>query len=502
MKPKSYLLFLCFSSMFILYSQKETSNWYFGENAGIRFTDSAITTLTDGKINTWEGCSSISDKNGNLVLYSDGLNVWNKYHKIIKNGYGLLGDISSTQSALIINHSDNDSIYYIITTPAWSNNSIGMRYSLVNVKGNNDSGELILKNVILHPNSTEKISAVNHQNGKDIWVVGHEFGNNIFYSYLLTKNGFVKCPILSNEGFQVIRTGSTQGNIKFSNDGQYLVNTYLYDDLTDYFELFKFDNKVGSFIELQLFPDYPLPYGAEFSPNSRFLYIAGNYDLLQIDLNSYSIKTIIHSAKGKFINSLQIAKDYKIYCALLDSTKLGVIDFPDSLGSKCNFRINGPSLNGKKCQYGLPSFNQSCFYTPSIDYKFELDCHDNSVSFLGIDSFASNNYKWQIIKNKVLIATYVSKNITHIFSDTGIYNIQFIANKGARRDTVTKKITIYPLIKAHFLGKDTIYSSGTQFHKVLKAPYGMNCQLWLNDSSSLSTFNADTAGIYICKVIN
>ncbi len=53
-----------------------------------------------------------------------------------------------------------------------------------------------------------------------------------------------------------------------------------------------------------------------------------------------------------------------------------------------------------------------------------------------------------------------------------------------------------------FLGKDTVYASGSAFSKTLNAPYGMHCQLWLNDSSGLSTYTADTAGVYICKVTN
>ncbi|MFM6983370.1 MAG: hypothetical protein ACKOXF_04495, partial [Chitinophagaceae bacterium] len=47
-----------------------TANWYFGKNAGLKFTDTGVAILNDGKINTWEGCSSISDEKGNLLLYS------------------------------------------------------------------------------------------------------------------------------------------------------------------------------------------------------------------------------------------------------------------------------------------------------------------------------------------------------------------------------------------------------------------------------------------------
>ncbi|MEA3494402.1 MAG: hypothetical protein U9R42_00010 [Bacteroidota bacterium] len=37
------------------FAQREAKNWYFGKNAGIKFTDTCTVSLTDGKINTWGG---------------------------------------------------------------------------------------------------------------------------------------------------------------------------------------------------------------------------------------------------------------------------------------------------------------------------------------------------------------------------------------------------------------------------------------------------------------
>ncbi|MBL7836208.1 MAG: hypothetical protein JNM67_01710, partial [Bacteroidetes bacterium] len=167
--------------------RKRANIWYFGQNAGIDFNTNPPTALTDGKINTWEGCSSICDTSGKLLFYTDGRSVWDNNHQIMFNGTGLNGDISSTQSALIIHHPNNDSLYFIITTPYAYDYNVGARYSIVNLYQN----KVIAKNLILHPNSSEKITAVYHGNGKDIWVVGHEYGNNKFFSYLLTNTGFI-----------------------------------------------------------------------------------------------------------------------------------------------------------------------------------------------------------------------------------------------------------------------------------------------------------------------
>src|SRR5688572_247537 len=90
----SSLFFLIFGS---LYSQKQVNHWYFGINAGLDFNSGAPVVLTNGALNTTEGTSAISDANGNLLFYTDGVNVWNNTHSVMPNGTGLQGDVSTTQ---------------------------------------------------------------------------------------------------------------------------------------------------------------------------------------------------------------------------------------------------------------------------------------------------------------------------------------------------------------------------------------------------------------------
>jgi hypothetical protein len=81
---------------------------YFGYNAGMRFdVNGNVTALEDGKLETNEGCATISDELGNLLFYTDGRTVYDRNHKIMPNGNyvagtGLFGDPSSTQSAIIV----------------------------------------------------------------------------------------------------------------------------------------------------------------------------------------------------------------------------------------------------------------------------------------------------------------------------------------------------------------------------------------------------------------
>lgn len=100
MKHLFTLLFLFISNS--VYCQSETDNWFFGLYAGINFSTGTPISLTGSVMATTEGTAVISDAAGNLLFYSDGITVWNSMHLPMPNGTGLLGDVSATQSALII----------------------------------------------------------------------------------------------------------------------------------------------------------------------------------------------------------------------------------------------------------------------------------------------------------------------------------------------------------------------------------------------------------------
>jgi hypothetical protein len=110
------LLFFAFN----IYSQKEANFWYFGRSAGIDFNSGTPMAITDGTLNTLEGCSSLADADGNLLFYSDGSKVYNKDHNLMTYTNGnpadnLKGNPSSTQSGMIIPKPGSNSIYYLFT---------------------------------------------------------------------------------------------------------------------------------------------------------------------------------------------------------------------------------------------------------------------------------------------------------------------------------------------------------------------------------------------------
>ncbi|MCD4729906.1 MAG: hypothetical protein K8R74_04865, partial [Bacteroidales bacterium] len=113
-------------------AQKEGLNWYFGQNAGLRFHN-GYPEATTGSLSTTEGCSTISDQYGHLQFYTDGITVYNRSHQIMLNGTNLYGDPSSTQSGVIVPVPDNHDFYYIFTVSNLDKKGggVGFRYSTV-----------------------------------------------------------------------------------------------------------------------------------------------------------------------------------------------------------------------------------------------------------------------------------------------------------------------------------------------------------------------------------
>ncbi len=513
---KNILLFLLLIKFSISHGQsnrsyetnperKRTNIWYFGQYAGTNLNSIPPSKLFDGKMLATEGSSIISDTAGNLLLYTDGLTVWNKFHDTITDG--LLGHTSSTQSATICKHPDNDSLYYIFTTPFVLDYG-GLHYTLINIYQNGGKGRVIRKNIPLNSSSTEKLTSVFHQNNKDLWIIGHTYIDNIFISYLIKENGVINCPVLSPVGsflnYNINFRPNCEGYLKASHNSRFIANTLLDNKKV---ELFTFSNISGKlsfykFIKLNF-----QPYGLEFSENDSNLIITGftsdtNFVCIY-SISNNKIRIIKKFKMGNVIQSVQSASNGIIYLTYFDSSYLTAIDNANQYVISGINPLKKDSIYPQRNMFGLPNFIQSYFFTPTVDFAYNYDCISNSVKFEGRDTFYATSHNWQIKKsNKQIEATYTTKNISHYFADTGNYQISYIAIKGSRNDTIIKTIYIYPKITKQYLGNDTSFASGSLINKQLKAPYGMHCQIWLKDGSSLSTYNADTVGVFICTAIS
>lgn len=449
MIKKSVIFAILYCVNYYLFAQKEASNWYFGDNAGIHFNaDSSITELTNGQLSTIEGCSSISDVNGNLLFYTDGITVWNKLHQPMPNANGtlnkgLFGDPSSTQSAIVAPKPNDPNIYYIFTNDTSSTTDEdpdqGFNYSIVDMTLNGGLGDITLKNINLLEDSSEKITAVVKDcMSQDVWVITYASVNGepenfftTFHAYLITNSGVNKNPVSSTF---TTEAKDPRGYLKLSPDGTKLISANAASGLY----LYNFDKTTGivsNEIEIQInFSNNntkpQVPYGVEFSQNSALLYVSTffrtDWDifdddpsvqygaLLQYDLNAINIsssETVIDH-RQTFRSALQLGPNGKIYRTMsatydTGTNYLSVINNPNTKGLNCNYENNAIHLS-RNSRQGLPPFITS-FFSEKIDI-IKNDISTSSLNLcagdtytLSADSIPNATYIWK--RNGIILLT-------------------------------------------------------------------------------------------------
>ncbi len=370
-------------------AQNRANVWYFGDNIGLDFNQRPPRLLTDGRIR-WdstggsESASSICDTTGRLLFYTDGVTVWNRNHQPMPNGTDLWGASTTTQT-LIVPVPGSETLFYIFTCSPTGNSAYfpiekrGFRFTTVDISLQSGLGDVIQKNILIHPSTTEKVAATLHTNNRDVWVVMHEWNTNLFRSYLITEMGMSANPVISQTG--LVHTGPINpfhsesnaiGQMKISPDGSLMAVAIFYDQVA---EVFRFNNASGQIDLITSLTDFAESslYGVEFSLNSRYLYIADRsryifqFDLHQKDVLASRYK-FGNPNRYDFPASLQLAPDGKIYIAKYDSEFLGIIHNPDESKAACNHEAVGVRLgvNGfRYCRQGLPNFISSYFLPPA-----------------------------------------------------------------------------------------------------------------------------------------
>ena len=391
MKLSATLLVIMLSSS--LYAQKEASHWYFGDRAEILFDSCQIKTGTQGAQFANEGTAVISDEEGNLRFYTNGLSFWDSQHQelaghrlethwTIRSTYDYT---TTTQAALIVPQVDRANHYWTFLTSPRSGDISDGRFCYVHVGNKSDSnGPLKVEGppICLADSITERMTGIQHANGEDFWVVVQSYASGDLLSYLVNSGGVEPSPVISSTGrkFRKVRYAENNtGYMKISPDGTKLAFVYWEADsaktvFDNVIAVLDFDAATGQasnpvFIDDQLVRESY--YGVEFSPDGTKLYVSSAKRLLQLDLNQIDLaassQTIYSFGSSSPTVSnrhpLQLAPDGRIY--LTNEGHLGAVLNPNLPGSRAGvvpyfFSIQG---NGS-ARVGLPNFVQSYLREP------------------------------------------------------------------------------------------------------------------------------------------
>ncbi|MEM1000356.1 MAG: T9SS type A sorting domain-containing protein [Bacteroidota bacterium] len=338
--------------------------WYFGNLAGLDFSGGNPVAVTNSAMNMFEGCSSVSDSlTGSLLFYSDGITVWDRNHNVMPNGTGLMGNNSSSQSAMIVPSPAANGQYYLFTVTTGLS---GLRYSIVDMTQNGGLGAVTTtKNILLRPGTTEQQAAIYHQDCNRVWIMCHGTGTSTWYAFLLSATG-ITGPFPSSGG------GASLwgiGQMKFSPDGSRVAVRRAYNP--DFTVVCDFDNTNGTVsncIELNTGTAFD-NYGLSFSPNSNLLYICSynGSTLSQFDLLAGSQAAIQASrvaiGSPNQGGSMQNGPDGRLYISPSGQTSVHRVNSPNVVGTGAGFQLNAVSLAGRQARLGLPNLNEGWYAT-------------------------------------------------------------------------------------------------------------------------------------------
>lgn len=499
-KLSLFTLFILLSRL--LFSQAEVSNWYFGVHQYLKFVgDSAevVELYYASPFHSSDNNSCVSDENGNFLFYSNGVALFNANLDTMPNGYltGIYPSHVEAAQNVIVPRPGYANRYYVLVPGHFYTNT-GLWYSEVDMSLDNGLGDVVQwqGNILLHNNVSEKVTAVYHANGKDIWIITHELYTNNFLCFLLTQEGIQGTPVVTSIG--AIHVEPTipngyydyvcKGEIKTSTDGRRLAIAMKGLNLV---ELYDFDTETGvvsNLVSLNLHD----PVCLEFSTDGNVLYSSSEHNLLPGgDTTKIYQTNILASSNSAIINSsinivgtppnqnffqgecpMQLASNDKIYfgCNYTNLPPVvGTIGQSHKLGDSCE--VNHQEHIWPISYYGAHLHGFPNFFRSYLDKNIFATsaCFGDSTMLYTKNSYLFDSIRWEILDPVNGLFTYSNQDtVYHVYSQAGQYDVHCFRYRDTLLDDFVKKIQVYPIID--LLASDTAVCEGQQVQLSVNAP--------------------------------
>jgi hypothetical protein len=239
------------------------------------------------------------------------------------------------------------------------------------------------------------LEAVSVDNGEGWWIIQPIEDESLFLTYKLGQGGIGRFPD-QNSSVLFADKRSGAGTMRISPDGtklacyEYFLNLHVYDFNRSTGQISN-HQKVTLFDDAEDMPNSAFRFGSvEWSPNSRFMYVAVSDSLFQVDsweedLNDgIRLIDVYDGTQNPFSTTFYVASlapDCKIYiCSTSGNKSYHVIHNPDELGTACNFVQNGLQLPQNAGSANLPLF-------PRFRVDEEEKCDPSITSVFGQSVF-------------------------------------------------------------------------------------------------------------------
>ncbi len=461
--------------------------------------------------------SSICDRDGNLLMYTNGMQIHGSDHKPILNGdtiaYSDLWEFWSideyyengedwvsglpiVQGTLMLPLSDSEDefivIYQILPRDEEGSYVSSLNYSLVS-RDEGSKYKITKKDETIREDNLNfgQIHACLHGNGRDWWLIQQsEEGDSVFI-YMITKDDIKLQKEIKKEsrGEVTITTSqvtfSPHGELYAVANGQYLHE--IGGERGTVLRVFKFDRCVGDLIETgtDTIDNFGIRGSVAFSPGGQYMYTTSHEEIYQYDMTEtdwVGSKRIISTYDGftfqytensteyrtRFV-SMALAPDGRIYSVPNGSNRfLNVIEYPDEEGQGAGViqhKIMMPTENFSSIP-NLPNYKMGpkegslCDTLGMTNYlesqfRFIEDTTNYlKVRFTDISYFSPEEWLWDFGDG----TTYNGqKPYYHEYEESGAYHVCLTIRRSGETDKFCK--TIYLGVtsnKEEFLSPDQI----------------------------------------------
>jgi len=516
-KQKLYIVLTLSFILQITYAQNQANIWLFGDYVGLDFNTGEPLIIPYVNTQYFNASATMCDPSGNLLFTFNANIIRNKNGQIMQNGDGLIGHKVASMGALIVQKPGSNNLYYLFTVPRYTSYD-GMYYSVVNMNLDGGLGAVTNeKNIPLEAawDALEKLVAVKHENGTDIWIITRKFKDNCFASFLLTKDGIISQPILSpaknSDFYEMV------GNMKVSHDKKHLVVAYTDGQgigaLRQAYDICNFNSSTGviDFLFTLTKNDGTTqkifePWAVEFSPDSKLLYltffneaVGDLMELYQYDMQYYEdslqlLQSEIKIATGP-VNGLQLARDGKIYCTgnFYDHYDyVSVIHEPWKRGTDCNFEPDAIYMGPDKVYLFLPNILLDYLY------RFEWDAHCSGQPITFQPNFIPEPAS--ILWSFGDFSTSYDLWPVHIYEHGGSYEVNVTVNYPNGRIEKTSRVIDIVESPHPDLGPDTLVCEGTPVTLSVAGEPGSYA--WSNGTFGQPTITVLDTGYYWVNVTN